>query len=681
MLVLGINGGLDLIHQNLFELPYEGLSHDSAAALIDNGNIIGGIEEERLTRLKHTNRFPIQAVDHCLKAGGIAIQDVDLVATYLNEDWLNAVLFHRFVRLDDNFADISAAEKIVDIRTLAANRISTHFNVDVSAKLRFIDHHIAHAQSAYAFSGFDECLIGVVDAMGETTSGLVCRATQGALEKLQEIPVDKSLGNFYLDIIRYIGFRLHDEYKVMGLAPYGDPARFRPVFETLCTLQDDGEYSLAPWQVRFLLLKNCCLPRKKDQEIEQHHKDIAASLQETLEGVVTHVLAHFQEKTRLRRLCLAGGVAHNCTMNGKILRSGLFDSVFVQPAAHDAGAAIGAAMQAYLDAGGKFKPRRLGPLYWGSDASREDIPALLSKWKDFLSAEKVQSIECHAAKLLADGYVIGWTQGRSEFGPRALGNRSILADPRPPGNKERINAMVKKREGFRPFAPSVLLESARSFFDIPQGIEELPYMIFVVDVKADKRKLLGAVTHVDGSARIQTVSRQDNPRYWSLIKEFERLTGLPVVLNTSFNNNMEPIVESVEDAIVCFLTTGLDYLVVNDYVIRKTETYDCLLLSMVVTVPIYLTLHTSVGTTKHVSHKIAFTNNSKRETAVSKEAFELLTRADGKRTVAECLRLARIQPTDSVLREMRELWTNRVIRLEPAKEHLCSRRSRRKHAT
>src|SRR5262249_1296171 len=282
-----------------------------------------------------------------------------------------------------------------------------------------------------------------------------------------------------------------------------------------------------------------------------------ASLQETLEDIAFHTIRYYRQVTGQKRLCLAGGVAHNCTLNGKLLYSGLFDDVFIQPAAHDAGCALGSAMHAYLQAKGSLSRPRLDHVFWGSDAGADDeIESTLSRWTELVEFEKVDNVAERAAQLLAGGSVIGWVQGRSEFGPRALGNRSILADPRPAENKRVINAMVKKREGYRPFAPSVPEEDAADIF-VPPPMKTAPFMIFVVDVREHQRALLGAVTHVNGSARVQTVSRSTNARYHRLLAEFKALTGVPVLLNTSFNNNAEPIVDSVEDAVVCYLTTGL----------------------------------------------------------------------------------------------------------------------------
>jgi carbamoyltransferase len=359
----------------------------------------------------------------------------------------------------------------------------------------------------------------------------------GAFAEIDAFPQSKSLGVLYLEAIKYIGYASFDEYKVMGLAPYGDPERFLGLLRTSYALLPDGKYDLALDRID-ATLKPAVERRAKGAPITQAHMDLAAGLQSALEEIVLHVLRHHQRASGHRRLCLAGGVAHNCTMNGKIARSGMFEEIFVQPAAHDAGCALGAALAVSVPDGAAPRPRRLSSVYWGRDVGDDRaIRAELDRWSPWLTVERSADVARTAASLIAGGAVIGWVQGRSEFGPRALGHRSILADPRPAENKDRINRMVKKREAYRPFAPSVLEERAHEFFVLPQAASTLGFMVIVLEVREDRRELLGAITHVDGTARVQTVSRAASPRYWDVIHAFGELTGVPVLLNTSFNNN------------------------------------------------------------------------------------------------------------------------------------------------
>lgn len=466
-----------------------------------------------------------------------------------------------------------------------------------------------------------------------------------------------------------------EEYKVMGLAPYGDPRRYRDALKSLYDLLPKGNYVIH--QDKYYSLHTAIKPRKKGEPITQAHMDFAASLQEALETIVFHVLSYFKTFTGEKNLCLAGGVAQNCTLNGKILRSGMFEKVFVQPASYDAGCAIGAALYIELQSAPATRISKLEHMYWGSDIGDEQtIPSDLLAWKDFIDIEIVDDICQTAAELMAEGNVIGWAQGCSEFGPRALGNRSILADPRPAENKDIINAMVKKREAFRPFAPSVLEEEADLFFEMPAGVEKLPFMSFVVKVREEKQESLGAITHFDGTARIQTVSKQTNERFWSLITAFKKLTGIPMLLNTSFNNNAEPIVNSVEDAVVCFLTTKLHYLFVGDYIARKKSINNESYLTLSPSLPKHLTLRqnravTSKDGTFKNSYEISCSFEERLNANISAEAFELLLKVDGLKTLADLLPMNAISDNSEIgqlLDEILELWSQRLIVLRPRGE-------------
>jgi carbamoyltransferase len=362
----------------------------------------------------------------------------------------------------------------------------------------------------------------------------------------------------------------------MGMAPYGDPGHFRQAFSEWYKLLPEGDYALDDFssvEFRVFWADRIGEIKKDDGTWSENAAHFAASLQEVVEKILLHVVTHFKEVTGAKYLTMAGGVAHNCSANGKIAYSGIFDGVWVHPAAHDAGAVVGAGLWKYKQETGKF-PATLENVYWGPNLGH-DLEGRLEIWSQILAIEKFSEEKVClevVAKRLAKGQVAGWIQGRSEFGPRALGNRSIIADPRPSSHKDRINALVKKREGFRPFAPSVLIEDVEDWFDVPTNMQEMGYMTFVLKVKEDKRSVLGAVTHIDGTARVQTVDEKDNKRYSDLIRCFKKETGVPVLLNTSFNNNVEPIVNSLEDAICCFLTTGLDFLVVEGtFLIEKKD--------------------------------------------------------------------------------------------------------------
>jgi carbamoyltransferase len=667
MLVLGFNGGPDLVH--ILGIHW-GAFHDSACVLIEDGEVRFAIEEERLNRIKHTNKFPKESMLSCLKAEGIRLSDIDLIAYYSTKEGLDTMWKHQFLNQP------SQVPVLLDGVSLVQDVIYKGLNDQVDRnKLRFVHHHYAHAASAFALSGLDRSLILTIDGIGETSSGMVMVGEGAEFRQIADFPISNSLGVFYVDVIKYLGFSLFDEYKAMGLAPYGDPAKYRELFKQFYTLLPQGEYALH--KNKLLSLYGIVVPRRSGDPFTQIYKDIAASLQETLEEIVFHVVRHYSQLTEQKNLCLAGGVAHNCTLNGKLLRSGMFENIFVQPAAHDAGTALGSALYAYYQERPKAKRTpQIKHVYWGADiGGSQSVLSQLTKWKDFITIRKAEDICRETAELLANGSVVGWVQGRSEFGPRALGNRSILADPRPPENKDRINGMVKKRESYRPFAPSVLEEYVDEYFQVPAGQKTFPFMIFVVDVREDKRALLGAVTHIDGTARVQTVSKKTNEVFWRLIETFRTITGVPVLLNTSFNNNVEPIVDSVEDAVICFLTTKLDYLITRDYVVAKKELAwnDYLLLKL--SLAPYITLHQ----VKKIGHNglpadflfIQNTFDSRFQRSLSPEMYRILYLADGKRTLRDLLfELGETGDgkVQGIVSELIDIWVQRVVILRPATE-------------
>lgn len=665
MLVLGISGGPDLVHENRFDVPRTAM-HDAAAVLIEDGEVLFAIEEERLNRIKHTNKLPVQSMRACLESRGVQLKDVDLIAYYGIKEGIE-------LWIKQNFLEDLQVMELLDAPTYFQQLYRSGLGGEVDAsKFYFVHHHLAHAMSAFALSGYESSLITTFDGQGDGSSGMVLLGAANTLKTLVNFPKAKSLGIFYNMVIAYLGYKFFDEYKVMGLAPYGDPERFRKLFRTFYTLLPNGEYLIH--ENKLFLLFSICTPRRKGEPFTETHKDIAAALQESLEDIAFHVVRHYREKTQQKNLCLAGGVAHNCTLNGKLLRSGMFENVFVQPAAHDAGGALGAALLAYYaNARTASKHSRMKHVYWGTDiSSNAHILNQLSLWQNFIEYEKAGHIDVRTAELLAGDYVVGWVQGRSEFGPRALGNRSILADPRPAKNKERINQMVKKREGYRPFAPSVLEEEAHRFFEVQPEREDHPFMVFVVNVRKEKQQLLGAITHVDGTARIQTVSRETNEKYWKLIRAFEALTGVPILLNTSFNNNVEPIVDSIEDAIVCFLTTGLDYLVAGDYLVEKKEVDWHNYLSLKASLPPYASLQRIYkldqnGKMTNFFH-IGVSYDAKLQSEVSNDLFHVLTVAQDAKPLRNILEEAGWNSevkAQTIVQELVTLWSQRLILLRP----------------
>jgi carbamoyltransferase len=645
-----------------------GFRHDSAAAIFKDGELVAAIEEERLNRIKHTNCFPSGAIEFCRSQLQARWDDIDLIVTAADPA---------------SITGISQSEALLDMTSAvphdAGEYIASLFRrdlgIDPRPKLRFLKHHEGHVWSAYSFSGFSEALILSIDGAGDGLSGSVYIGNGNRLTRLRDYSVGQSLGHFYLNVIRLIGFSYFDEYKAMGLAPYGDPATFKGLFDAGYELLADGNYRLdhaAAWAARFEAAGLLTSARRKSEPFQQVHMDLAAALQAALENIVFHVLKHYHWVTGIKSLCLAGGVAHNCTLNGKILTSGLFDRMFVQPAAHDAGLALGAccALSAQHEPALDVKPMR--HVFFGTDCADIDASAEIRRWDDFLEIVTDNDGYKRAAELLADGAVVGRVDGRAEFGPRALGNRSILADPRRASHKELINSMVKKREQFRPFAPAVTVDRAKEFFDIPACEADLSYMTYTLSVKPEWRPHLGAVVHCDGTARLQTVDRQANPTFWTLLREMEVITGIPILLNTSFNNNAEPIVDTAEDAIACYLTTGLDYLLLGSTLVRKHassiafESFMQLVPELPPTARIAFQ-RTRCGT-RYFAESLKANLDRRHRVQISAETYHVLSRDAGSCTVGDLLERDGIRRREDALKiteELNHLWASRLIRLRP----------------
>ncbi|HEU5472496.1 MAG TPA: carbamoyltransferase C-terminal domain-containing protein [Actinophytocola sp.] len=667
VLALGLTGNFSTGISDLVPQMSEYLFHDASASLVRDGVLLAAVEEERFNRIKKTTKFPVNAIRACFDSAGVAPEEIDAIGYHFGEEHVDNVLNYLY-----------AQHQRVPVRysrELIKQRLQEEFDWDVpDEKLIYALHHDAHAMSTYLHSGMREALVVVLDGRGEDNSGTIYRGVDGRLEKLADYPVMKSLGLLYLGATQLLGYGFGDEYKVMGLAPYGDPAICRDLFAKLYTLRDKGEYDLHPIMtpnlVNPLFLEHGFLPRRKGEPFTQQHKDFAAGLQDAVETIALHVFGYWAEFTGLPALCFGGGVAHNSSLNGVILGSGLFREVFVHPASHDAGAGEGAAFVAMSELGHLISPGErlrsasLGPAL-GTEAQVADR---LSAWSSVIDFERHEDIVGSAARLLADGAVLGWAHGRSEFGPRALGNRSILADARPSENQTRINAMVKKRESFRPFAPVVTEEAANAYFDLPDTAADYEFMSFVVPVLTERRQELGAVTHVDGTARVQLVDSLSSTRFHQLVARFGELTGTPVLLNTSFNNNAEPIVQSVDDVVACFLTTDLDFLVVEDFLVRRKGGSGLDLDQLVPRFRPVTRLAERVGdgsaAAAAISREIYLDYFGGPVATVSEPMYELLRKVDGSTTVGALVATTGVP--DSVRDELYGLWQQRLLTLTPA---------------
>ena len=555
-----------------------GYSHDSAAALVCDGRLVAAVAEERLTRVKHQGGIPKNAVAYCLKTAGITADEVDHIGGYMQPFRRIAHrLAYRATQILNSpkyslgymgYELVHNALFMQGIRGLRGKHTMVHF----------MDHHAAHAASAFLVSPFEEAALLSVDYVGEFTATWTGIGRGTRIQRLGHQDYPHSLGVFYSAITDYLGFlRASDEYKVMGLASYGQP-EYIDLFRKIVRTRPDGWYDLdLSWFVSHYLpgsrfgyfsqkfIDQFGPKRRKEEPLTERHQNIAASAQKVLEEAVLNLARRLHQDTGLKRLCLAGGVGLNCSMNGRLKQESPFEDIFVQPASGDDGIAIGAAFQLYHAISGsprtfELRDARLGPEY-----SNDEIRQTLDRAK--LRYETPEDLEACAARLLADGLIVGWYQGRMEFGPRALGSRSILADPTRPDMKDLLNKYVKHREEFRPFAPSCLEERAPDFFP---GCRYSPFMLFVYPVAEDKRALVPAITHINGTARVQTVSKDTDPRYYRLIQEFEKRRGVPMVLNTSFNVMGEPIVNTPLDAVRCFFSTGMDALVIGNHVVIKT---------------------------------------------------------------------------------------------------------------
>lgn len=550
--------------------------HDAAAALIVDGKLVAAAEQERFNRKKHAGDFPIDAIQYCLREAGIALEGVDEIA-----HGFDYAPFRPLYSLDPDSANLY--EEVFSKEALI-RQVRRHFPDFPDEKIQPVNHHLAHAASAAFTSGWDECLTVVNDAMGEVQSLTVFQFRHGNFEKLREIPANDSIGILYSLVTLHLGFDFNsDEYKIMGLAPYGDPERFRAFFEKTVELHSDGSIRIPILRLnrsraerenylatRAYLDEYLVRRRAPDADITQEHQDVAAALQACLDRAVLHVCGHFGKQTGMRHIALAGGVALNCTANGKLIDSGIFDEVYIQPAAGDDGTALGAALyraSLFEEVPNERMPvPLLGPAY-----AFPCIEKAIQKYAGRIAVRRFASLEetcAEAARLIGEGRVIAWYRGRMEYGPRALGNRSILADPGHPAMRDRINAMVKMREAFRPFAPACSAEEAHRWFNVAPGTH-MPYMITVVDVRPEHRASLPAITHVNGSARLQTVSENDNPDFHRLLVATGITTGRQMVLNTSFNVKGQPIVNTPEEAIETFLGTGIEFLFLEDRILAR----------------------------------------------------------------------------------------------------------------
>lgn len=571
--------------KNIVILGISAFYHDSAAALIVNGTVVAAVQEERFTRIKHDDSFPIESIRWIIDSLNVDPVDIDHVVFYEKP----FVRFERLLETYFAYAPIGftsfrhSIPRWLKEKLFQKSKILKSLN-DISKsvvwhdKLLFSDHHLSHAASAFYPSPFKEAAILTVDGVGEWATTTISLGRENSIEVQSELHFPHSIGLLYSTITSFLGFKVNSgEYKVMGLAPYGSPIYTNIILENLIDLKEDGSYrlnmsffdfatdvSMASKKMTSLF---CIEPRKPEDILTQDHKNIAASLQQATQIILMKICQHIAKTTKMKNLCLAGGVALNCVANEQIRKSGLFESVWIQPAAGDAGGAIGAALAVYYDL--LAQPREIKTsynTYLGPQFSQQEIKMQLEHVKAVYDFMSINDLLEEVPKLLEQGKIVGWMQGQAEFGPRALGNRSILADPRVHDLQSSLNLKIKFRESFRPFAPSILSEHASDYFEITGPST---YMGFIAIANSGIKEQTPAVVHVDNTARLQTVTKQHNPTFHKLLANFYEISGCPMLVNTSFNVRGEPMVLSPEDAFNCFMGTDIDVLVIGNYILHK----------------------------------------------------------------------------------------------------------------
>ena len=557
--------------------------HELSACLLKDGELVAAVEEERFSRIKHgkpsridnPDVLPKQAIDFCLKKAGINFAELNQVGiSFCPKDRLKNISVDKYFT-EGNWGSKSGEElfyaKIMSVPKL----LNEYAGIDLTNKTIWVPHHISHAGSAYYVSPFEESAIMSIDGIGEIITIWLGVGNGNKMSVIKEIVYPNSIGFLWEKLSKFLGFSDYDAAKIMGLASYGDKKKFYSVFQKLVVVESNGNFNVDNYILRFRSddyepLEKLFGVKKLNSPEERTatHENIAAGLQAITNDVVLHLAKFLSETTKSKNLCLAGGVTLNCVSNFEIMHSGYFENIYIQPAAHDAGTALGAAYYLWNDLQSQSRGFVMKHAFWGPDYSESEIENILIR--EGVQYKKLENIEEITAKLISEGNIVGWFQGKMEWGPRALGNRSLLVDPRDTNMKKVLNMRIKKREPFRPFAPSVLSEDADSWFEIPKDCTSISteFMEFAFPVKEEKRKIIPAVTHVDGTSRIQIVRKEINSKYHALISEFKKITGAPMILNTSFNEN-EPIVCSPIDALKTCKRTKMDYLVIQDFLVSK----------------------------------------------------------------------------------------------------------------
>lgn len=564
-----------MVEKEVYILGLNCIGHDASASLLKNGEVIASAMEERFSGIKKDRSFPIKAINFCLDFANICIDDIDVITFYMIPKlYYDKMVIHY---LGKNYPkSIPLFEGLLN-RALKFNGVEREIRdrLNYHKKIYFCNHHNGHIALSFFLSEFTEAAVISIDGAGEITSTVLGEVKNNKIKVFKEVDFPNSLGMLYNAVTYYLGFNhVSDQGKVMGLSAYGDSSKYIDGFRKVLILKDDGTYELDFDYFEFQNKRDTWISDKflysfgkrrlPYEEIEKRHEDVAAALQRRLEEVYFHMATYLKEKTNMKYLCLAGGVALNSVANGKLLQKEYFEDIFVPPPTGDDGLSIGAPLYYNFCVLENKKRYPLVSPFLGPEYSNDEILKTIKKYN--LKYYRSNDVCKETAILLSNNKIIGWFQGRMEIGPRALGNRSIIANPGLINVKELLNSRVKFREPFRPFAPSILEEDVKDWFEYDHPA---PFMLFVFKIKEDKRGIIPGVTHVDGTGRLQTINKEFNERYYNLINEFKKITGIPIVVNTSFNIKDNPIIESPTDAIKCFLGNGIDCLVMGDFIINK----------------------------------------------------------------------------------------------------------------
>lgn len=659
MLTLGLCGGLDSVHEQAFDTP-SNYTYDGAAVLLENGSVLAAFEEERLNRIKHSNKLPVQAIARCLCTRDVDLTDIDLIALYVDEKSANEQLSRfRLARPD-------LAPRL-DARALFAKLLGQAFDCQLApGTLRFFEHKLAHAMAAMAQSGFAESLVYVIDNAGGVFAGSHGRDGTVTLAPVMATAPTMSIQKLFHAVFPFLGLGLFDEYKAMALAPYGDPSVYASLIAPLYELRPCGQYLLHLNQVEGLV--GNVEPRQRSEDFTQAHKDLAASLQHAMEDIVLHVLANAKHVTGIERVCLAGGMAENSSTNGRIIYTDLFREVFVHPAAYDAGCALGAALLAAQEIG-TLPAARVHGVAWGSEVGKTaEISARLKCWSGFVTVEHHDHIELAAAQRLARGDVIGWAQGRAEFGSHALGHRTALADPQRPDATVCLARALRRSTPYRPFGLAVIEEEAEQLFDLRGGPDAFRFMAAAARARDRTRALLPSGVHVDGTARLHIVARETSPHYWALLRSFQELTGVPALLTASLNTEFEPTAETIDDAMATFLTSELDGLVLGSCMVNRSAPTWRDRLDRLVSLPPYariMRIRLQEQGDDLLGHEIRTSYDPPRRRAVCAELGDALGALGRAIPAAKLLNAYPHARQLELMDELETLWAERLIVLMP----------------